>query len=442
MKNSKFISVILILTFSISICANILTGCQRGNDEFCTVMRFSVASDVHIEDDERSAVEEARLKKLFELAYAHAESTPDGYHNLDAALFVGDFTNYGTTPSMQKFKKIAEENKREETKLVVSLGNHEFYADGETAEERYKQVFSTELDEHFTICGFHFIKLSASGEYFSEEKLSWLRRELESASKASPRRPIFVMQHQHPRGTVYGSGAWGDDKIYEVLSDFPQVVDFSGHSHFPIIDERSLWQGEFTAIGTGTLSYAELGLNGVADEFLFPIGNEGDYEYMERSGARDYGVFQIVEVAKSGALRITGYDIDSGSRLFVRSVENPSNKLSFKTNEEKANDTPIPVFKEGSAARAVTEEDGSVTVIVPQAISEASIESYRAEIYDGDIKINTCYALSGYIHTPMPSEIKIRLGMMESGKIYTVKIFAVNAYGRSSKQPLTLEITK
>ena len=44
----------------------------------------------------------------------------------------------------------------------------------------------------------------------------------------------------------------------EILKNYPQVVDFSGHSHVPINDPRSIHQKHFTALGTGSLSYFEL----------------------------------------------------------------------------------------------------------------------------------------------------------------------------------------
>lgn len=72
-----------------------------------------------------------------------------------------------------------------------------------------------------------------------------------------PSRPFFHVQHPHPRGTVHGAGVWGQDdgESTRILSAYPNAVAFSGHSHTPLTDERSIWQGAFTSVGCGSLRY-------------------------------------------------------------------------------------------------------------------------------------------------------------------------------------------
>ncbi len=72
-------------------------------------------------------------------------------------------------------------------------------------------------------------------------------------------KPFFYVQHCHPKDTVYGSDAWCPDKGYatRALSAFPNAVAFSGHSHTSLTDERSVWQGAFTSIGTSSLRYGD-----------------------------------------------------------------------------------------------------------------------------------------------------------------------------------------
>ena len=439
MRSRKLMSLCLVGSLMLSACALLLSGCARR--DMRPVLRFAIASDVHVEDEGRSEVEEARLETMWRMAYRHADESPTGYHGLDAVVFAGDFTNRGTLSSMQTFKQICETHRREGTELVVSLGNHEFFSDGDTTVERYAQVFSVPEDQHLVLNGFHMIKLSPDGEAFGKDKLDWLRRELEAAAKDTPRRPVFVIQHQHVKGTVYGSTGWGVDGLYEVLKDFPQAVDFSGHSHFPIQDDRSLWQGDFTAVGTGTLSYTEMGLNGVSTDYVFPHGKQGDYKLWEASGARDYGVFQIVEVDRWGNILLTGYDLDSETLLFTRRIDRPIKPSAFQTNEEKARSAPSPEFPKGSVCRIETDGEGETVLWVPQAESSAFIESYCAEIYLGDTCVETLYALSGQIFCPIPREIRICLGR-RTEQTYTVRIYAVGAYGQRSEEPLTVTLPR
>lgn len=73
------------------------------------------------------------------------------------------------------------------------------------------------------------------------------------------------MQHPHPKDTCYGPWAWGRDAgvVTKTLSAFPNAITFSGHSHYSLTDERSIWQGAFTSVGTGSLRYTGV----TADEF-------------------------------------------------------------------------------------------------------------------------------------------------------------------------------
>lgn len=69
-------------------------------------------------------------------------------------------------------------------------------------------------------------------------------------------KPFFYVQHPHPKGTCHGNKVWGQDNgsTTSVLVKYPNAVAFSGHSHSSIHDEKTIWQGEFTSIGCGSLS--------------------------------------------------------------------------------------------------------------------------------------------------------------------------------------------
>ena len=70
-------------------------------------------------------------------------------------------------------------------------------------------------------------------------------------------KPFFYAQHPHPANTVQGPWAWGNDRgvATRALEKYPNAVSFSGHSHYSITDERCIWQGKFTSVGTGSLKY-------------------------------------------------------------------------------------------------------------------------------------------------------------------------------------------
>ena len=74
----------------------------------------------------------------------------------------------------------------------------------------------------------------------------------------NPSLPFIYTQHDHPGGTVMGAWAWGHDRgrSTKTLAKFPNCVAFSGHSHYSLTDERSVWQGDFTSINTSSLKYS------------------------------------------------------------------------------------------------------------------------------------------------------------------------------------------
>lgn len=80
----------------------------------------------------------------------------------------------------------------------------------------------------------------------------------ENGSALDPALPFFYCQHAHLQNTVYGPWAWGHDsgETTAALMKLPNAVAFSGHSHYTLVDERSIWQDGFTSLGTASLRYA------------------------------------------------------------------------------------------------------------------------------------------------------------------------------------------
>lgn len=71
-------------------------------------------------------------------------------------------------------------------------------------------------------------------------------------------KPFFYTQHAHPKDTCFGKWSWGADggESTAVLSKYPNAFAFSGHSHYTLVDERTVWQGSFTSINTSSMRYS------------------------------------------------------------------------------------------------------------------------------------------------------------------------------------------
>ncbi len=85
-----------------------------------------------------------------------------------------------------------------------------------------------------------------------------IREELDKTVLDDPTKPIFVITHLNPMDSVYGSDAWGNADIHDVLQDYPRVISLSGHFYYTVANERSIWQGNYTAMSTQSLDYIEL----------------------------------------------------------------------------------------------------------------------------------------------------------------------------------------
>ena len=72
-----------------------------------------------------------------------------------------------------------------------------------------------------------------------------------------PKLPFVYVQHEHPWHTCFGEWAAGHDdgRAARALSPFPNAVAFSGHSHYTLVDDRSVWQGAFTSVNTASLRF-------------------------------------------------------------------------------------------------------------------------------------------------------------------------------------------
>ena len=75
-------------------------------------------------------------------------------------------------------------------------------------------------------------------------------------------RPFFYSQHRYVGGTYLSDEEmWGGDSGRQrpVLEKFPNVVSFSGHTHYMLTDDRIVWQEGFTQINAGALKDAPCG---------------------------------------------------------------------------------------------------------------------------------------------------------------------------------------
>ena len=401
--------------------------------DFVPVLRFVASSDTHVL--ENSDQNEQRIRKMMDLAYSIADADPV-YQAVDALLIAGDLTNDGTKTEFDKFGAAVQSSLREGTRFLgVVAKNHDGYV-MKRAELRayYTALTGNNPDFHVVINGYHFIGVSASpndSKHYDSDQLKWMRQQLDEAVKADPNKPIFVTHHEHVRGTVYGSSlydGWGVTNFTSLLKKYPQVVDFSGHSHFPLNDPRSIWQGKFTAIGTGAIYYSEFTVEGLRS--------------YHPADSHDTGTCWIVELDAANSLRLRGYDVNEGKLLCEELLKNPADKANrdFTPAKRKAA-SKAPVFGE-NAALTVEPTFGGCNVTAPAALSVDGqpIVLYRAYAKNClGATVAKTWVMPSYYRAITQDTIDLTLTNLGSGD-FTVCVVAENAYGKQSA-PLQARVT-
>lgn len=399
--------------------------------DFVPTLRFIAATDTHIKDQD--TVEKERLLDMFRYSYAYADSQE--YKSIDAVVFSGDVTDHGTAKQLTRFRNAVESSIREETQFICAMGNHEFFNGSQSIFER---VIQQDADQHNIINGFHFITISPEGAGANDysSKYDWVRAELDKAIADNPEAPIFVFQHHHIRDTVYVSEEWYTDQLDEIFKDYPNIVNFSGHSHGAINNPRSIYQDKYTALGAGTLSYFEMN-SGMSYGTIPPRAGQA-------------AQFYIIEVDENNRVRVLPFNILTG-KFFTRQTEGkpdeqliwyiptPSDPDTFTYTRDRWTDSAPPYFDDDAAITAKVTANGTrVGFTFPQAHDDDCVYSYKLELKGKGYSFGYS-VFSEYYFEPMPETITISATGIKEGNTYTVTITAYDCYGIPCEKPLVCE---
>ncbi len=382
--------------------------------DFQPAMRLIVFTDTHNENE--------NIADAAETAYRLFDNDPV-YQGVDAFYCLGDFTSIGTEGDYENYAKTLRASVREETPCVTLLGNHELKNKAEY-NDLFKKYFGYEPNNVREINGFSCIAFSGERSLtewtFTPKSLKWFSDAVKKAEKKADGKPVFVFQHPHPWGTVYGSTVWGDPQINVVLNGHANVVDFSGHSHFPLNDPRSINQASYTAVGCGAMARFELDNNGLVGQH--PEGYE------------EAAQICVVEADADGSVRLRGYDLLSDTWICDYYIDNVNEKSTFAYTYKnmKAHDQ-APVFPENTTARAQKNEAGEwrLSFDAAKVPDGFIVHEYKIVIRDETGKkifsrnfINDYYLIGG----SDAAEFGIGGVMLESGKKYTAIVRAESAY--------------
>ena len=150
-------------------------------------------------------------------------------------------------------------------------------------------------------------------------------------------------------------------------------------------------------------------------------------------------LFQIVEVDATGSFRISIIEIDTNQVIGYYYVRNAVEgfKLKYSHTIREAN-SEKPAFKQGEQLTVSCDSlRAQATVTIPQAVcSTDPIDHYRVELYLDDVRQSVSYVLSDYFFIPTPESVSITLSNLLGEREYTVKVYAVSAWGKVSETAL------
>ena len=473
MKKKTFLSAILLLSMGM-LRAQYFVASQNLSDSQDDVVAFAVMSDTHFENYNGIGAQAKVPRALKSL-------TSKG--PLDALFVVGDLSNSGTAAQYKMFTDVFSDSTNflnPVGRKVYMMGNHDNYSSN--AASIYSSSLavlnngeSYPLDQYMVINGFPFITISqrngsnTDGYYASygtsaypeavcQQLSEWMKR----AVSECPGKPIFVFTHVPPTNTMYsswsGEGAgttapnWSMHPVGDVLADYPQAVVFSGHSHFPIGDPRSIHQGVsptssrhnyYTAIGTGSTTYSEIeagkvdagihpeGYGQVTEGFIVRVKKNGDVVFHR------YDTYRDEEMHPEAPWTISApYD---GS-MFCYADKRDSLELS--AGQAYRTGLPAPVWSDG-AALSVVPAIYSAQVTFPQATDNDCVFRYKVTLKNNAGRVlSTNWIFSGFfLGKDMPDSLSTTLSGLTPGKDYVVEVTAYDSYDNASEQVLKTEFS-
>ena len=388
--------------------------------DFVPEVRVVAFTDSHNRNDNVAAA--------VDFAYEQFDDD-ETYAGVDGFFTLGDFSSVGGEGDYANFAATLSEHVREETVLINIHGNHEFKNDN--YKEYFVKHFNQEPDTVTEINGFSFIAFSGERSQtewtFTSDSLKWLDDSITQAQKKANGKAVFVFQHPHAWGTVYGSTYWGDPQLNPIFNKHPGIVDFSGHSHYPMNDPRSILQTRYTTVGCGAMATFE------TDKNYLPGHHPDGYDKAVQ--------ITVIEADSDGSVRIRGYDVLTGTCFcdyYIEDANNPDT-FAYTYKNMKAHDE-APVFAKDMKAEVYKNDGGEWVISFDEAEPAEGyiVHSYKVTIKDENgKKVFSDTFVDDYFVFDDDATADFRIGAdtLESGKTYTLTAKAISAYRKTATSP-------
>lgn len=375
--------------------------------------RFAVLSDIHVGSEKA----DINVPRAFRNLIAKDPS-------LDAIFVCGDLTGYGFEWQYDELEKILNDKSiiPEGLPVYLMMGNHDNYKDPDGT---FYKRFGQPLHQYVTIKGYPFITISTRGTANSgttnhdDEAYNFLIEKLADAAKKFPGKPIFVFNHYPASNTVYGS-EWGNPRLYEIMQKYPQVIAFSGHSHYPLSDPRSIYQKDFTSINDGSSTYTDIGADEVT-EGAYPAGYDEVTEAV------------IVNVDEDSNVEVERWNTTDNVRIQPSwNIVAPHDGKHFLYNNCTGGEKPYFTEDAKIVISDITTDECKITF--DQAKDDQNVHHYLIEILQGETVVATNKMFSGFfLQDRMPATLTLVLRGIPSNAALKARITALDSYDNASE---------
>lgn len=419
-------------------------------------LRVGVISDTQlkpknvIEGEENGVNNNAEnLKKTLQLLKAQ---------KVDMIIHAGDIADVNNKYSYEVYNSVIDEvypDKKNRPIFFNIMGNHDLWStNGDNNTVSKYRLFKSQTGQspwiHYKVNGFHFIGASPdlleNTRGYSEKTIEWLKQEIEAAiADSKPGNPVFVITHHNVNNTVYGSELWSDPNLTTLLSQYESVVSISGHSHFSILDERSINQKNLTTFTTQSIAYVELEY-GKFDAFK-------DGESIHPPYSDNYPMCLIMNVGEKNTtierwnvvknreekdnMRWTlNYPLEKGTFTYRNDVRQSKAQAPSFTQNAKLEYKPY--------IKSYLDETKSLPGIAfTAAVDDDFVHSYNVRLTDVNTgKMYTYLYFSDFTRgiSDMAKTVEIALDKNLPSARYKVEVYAVDSFNLYSETAVTGEI--
>jgi len=391
-------------------------------------------------------------------------------YNPDMICVVGDLADDGKRDQITIVSDIYDQYwKTKSIPMFYCMGNHDMR--NTDAIDMYLDVFGdynfkydvediqSTGNRHAIINGYHFLAVQVesyytkddsktAGGWYSTETLNWLDKTLSKITRENPNQYVFIITHLPPYDTVYGSTrvttnwAWYTKELTPILSKYPQAMSFGGHIHYTLDAETSIWQGDYTALGTSAVAYTclEGGFNnaggGIADVTMPDC----------TSLSQGY----VLQVDSSGNVKVIRLDFTADKTIkqdFILLAPR-ADKSHLKTynhqNRTANNSAPYWVKKDASIVLGASTSNNaqSAQISLTTALDDDCVYYYEVEIYrNGKLERTVKHVTDFYKATDfirLTSTYKFSINFLSVNSNYKVVVRAVDIWGaKSDAQTIT-----